>query len=251
MKTIGESGKLSEDIYPQSLARTCMIHPPGFFFALFSVVKRLMPAKAMAKMGICPGRSAAHQSASACPFASARFDMAALPSFMGGTCRCIARGGCIACSPNDAVHPLAAANAAVAVGAGSSHEVALVARTPGDQLAWSFTIESGGLEVSAHVTPEVGPPLDLLVAKKYRSEDGPASGTVVVPVCGDVLLRFNNSHSRFKGKSVKINAVIMPAARAVKVEAAVPAPAEADVPAPVEAAAPAPVEAAVPAAVEA
>ena len=214
MKTVGESGKLSEDIYPQSLARACMIHPPNFFYAVFSVVKRLMPAKSMAKMGICPGRSAAHQSASACPFASARFDLAQLPSFLGGTCRCTSKGGCIACMPNDATHPVQSADTPVSVGAAGSHEVALIARTPGDRLVWSFAIESGGLEVSAHVTPEVGPPLDLLPVKKYRSEEGEASGSCVVPVSGAVCLRFNNSHSRFTSKTVRISAVMEPAKKA-------------------------------------
>ena len=181
-KTVGDSGKLSEDVYPQLLARSVIIHPPFFFWALFSLFKVFASAKILAKLGVCPGRSPDKPSASACPFASARFRMEQLPTFLGGTCRCTAAGGCVCGVPNDRTAPAVASGTAVSVGAGAAHEVALTARAPGDRLAGEFRVEDKGLEVSAWVTPETGPPVTLLAARKFKADDGAVTGVAVVPV---------------------------------------------------------------------
>jgi hypothetical protein len=199
-RTIGDSGKLSEVVYPQLLARQVIIHPPSFFWALFSIFKIFMSAKVMEKLGFCPGRSAERPSASACPFASVRFRMEDLPTFLGGSCRCTARGGCVAGVPNEQKAPLVAPGAAVTVAAGAVHEVALTARRAGERLAWDFSLEDKGLEVSAAVTPEAGgPPVTLLPARKYKKEDGAVTGSVVVPVavrlsCALVRVRRPTAH---------------------------------------------------------
>lgn len=199
-RTIGESGKVSEDVYPQLLTRQVIIHPPSFFWALFSIFKLFMSAKVMDKLGFCPGRSADKPSASACPFASVRFRLEDLPTFLGGGCHCTARGGCVAGMPNEQKTPATAAGEAVTVSAGSVHEVALTARCAGERLAWDFTLEDKGLEVSATVTPEAGgPPVTLLPARKYKKEDGAVTGSVVVPVavrlsCALVRVRRPTAH---------------------------------------------------------
>ena len=233
-RTIGDSGKLSEEVYPQLLARQAIIHPPSFFWVLFSIFKHFMSAKVMEKLGFCPGRSAERPSASACPFASVRFRLEDLPTFLGGTCRCTARGGCVAGMPNDQKAPASAAGAAVTVSAGSVHEVVLTAKHAGERLAWDFSLEDKGLEVSASVTPEAGgPPVTLLAARKYTKEDGAVAGTALVPVavrapcpmprfaCSDrvaallqgaVTMRFDNTHSRFTSKTVRVTAVMLPPA---------------------------------------
>lgn len=185
-KTIGESGKLSEEVYPQLLARSIVMHPPFFFWALFSVFKVFMSAKMLEKMGVCPGRSASSPLASACPFASARFALDALPTFLGGNCRCTAAGGCVAATPNDRRAAQADADADgssnVTVPAGGAHEVVLTARTPGDRLAWTFSLADKGVEFSATVEPEAGPAVQLVPPKKYKKEDGDVAGSAVVPV---------------------------------------------------------------------
>jgi hypothetical protein len=185
-KTIGESGKLSEEIYPQLLARSVVIHPPFFFYALFSLFRVFMSTRMLEKMGVCPGRSDASPSASVCPFASVRFKLEQLPTFLGGGCRCTAAGGCVACTPNEQKAPAgdtdADGAASVTVPAGGVHELALTARAPGDRLVWQFSIEDKGLEFSASVAPEAGEALQLVAPKKYKAEDDSVRGSIVVPV---------------------------------------------------------------------
>jgi len=201
---------VSEHLYPQLLARTCIIHPPWFFYSLFNVFKVFISPRVLEKLGICPGRSAANPSASACPFASVRFALTALPSFLGGTCHCTALGGCIAGAPNSQAAPASPPGTAVTVPAGGCHEVVVTARSAKELLVYEWAIAEKGLEVSCSLQPEAGPPVSLLPARKYKAEEGKVAGTVEVPCAGVVTLRFDNSHSMFTKKTVTVSALMMP-----------------------------------------
>ena len=127
---LGNSGKVSEYVYPQLLRRSILIHPPAFFNTIFAFVKPFMSAKSLEKTTLCPGASAARPDFSACPFASALFDGADLPTFLGGSCRCTAAGGCICARPNEQCGPGPSAGpreAVVSVPARSVHDVMLTA----------------------------------------------------------------------------------------------------------------------------
>jgi hypothetical protein len=207
-KVIGESGKLSEFVYPQLLLKSVGMNPPAFFHAVFSLFKPLMSPKMLEKQSLCPGRTAARPSAASCPFAGARFDVGDLPSFLGGACKCTARGGCVACRPNEETRPGPAGGpraAAVLVGARAAHDVLLTARAAGDVLAYEFDIEDKGLEFSAWVTPDAGADVQL-VAPVKRKAGGRVAGSVPVPVAGTVTLRFSNAHSVLTGKQLTVTA---------------------------------------------
>jgi len=203
---LGQSSKLSEAMYPQALARAVNIHPPAFFYAMFSIFKVFMTKKALEKSGVCPGASAARPTAASCPFASRRFDVASLPSFLGGSCKCLARGGCVACVPNAQTRPALAggAHASVTVPARGVHDVLVAAREPGQRLVWGFTIADKGLEVSAWLTTGSDVVVPLLARRKHMAAEGLVSGEVLVPAAGTVTMRFCNTHSMFTGKKVTI-----------------------------------------------
>ena len=131
-KVQGDSGKLSEVYYPQLLGKTVLIHPPWFFTFVFSVFQKFMSAKMAEKISVCPGAcytqhpgftkvalnahkpaasAGGTESISQCPFASKRLSPQSTPSFLGGTCRCTALGGCIQGCPNDRTAPASAAGA--------------------------------------------------------------------------------------------------------------------------------------------
>ncbi len=217
-RTIGESGKLSEVVYPQLLERSIIINPPRFFYAVFGLFKPFMSPKVLAKMALCPGPGDGRgDSARGCPYASTRFDDSALPSFLGGTCKCVSLGGCIAGVPNECCAPPAGAAAdgaetTLSVGAGACHELLIAAKTAGCKLIWNFTLADKGLEFSATLAPEAGPPLALVRPTKYRKEDGAVSGAAALPCAGTVRVRFDNSHSRFTSKTITFAVAVVPPA---------------------------------------
>jgi hypothetical protein len=205
-QTLGESSKLSERIYPQLLGKQVIFNPPRFMLALFSLFKAVMSPKALARLGVCPGPGDA-KTISGCPFAGQRFDPHAVPSFLGGECRCVHLGGCIACVPNSCTSPPAGrpeegAERTVTVHAGSAHDIQLPAKVPGCRLLWQLAVAEKGVELSVEVQPEVGPPVTLLEARKIRNDEGQVSGALAVPCAGTVRVRLDNSYSRFTGKKV-------------------------------------------------
>ena len=207
-QTLGESSKLSERIYPQLLGKQVIFNPPRFMMALFSVIKGVMSPKVLARLGVCPGHGGDAKAAiSGCPFAGKRFDPHAVPTFLGGECRCVHLGGCIACVPNSCTSPLAGrpaegAERTVTVHAGSSYDIQLPAKVPGCRLLWQLAVADKGVELSAEVQPEVGPPVTLMEARKIRKEEGQVSGALALPCAGTVRVRLDNSYSRFTGKTV-------------------------------------------------
>ena len=125
---LGEASNVSEYVYPQLLRRSVIMHPPAFFSTVFALIKPFMSAKSLEKTTLCPGSSAARPAFAACPFAAALFEGAALPTFLGGTCRCTHLGGCICGRPNEQCLPGSAPRDAVlAIPARSVHDVYLTA----------------------------------------------------------------------------------------------------------------------------
>jgi hypothetical protein len=221
MKAIGDSSKLAEFLYPQLLKRTVLYNPPSFFGIVFSLIKPVMSAKSLEKTTVCPGGGAqprGPRAAAACPFAAALFDVDSLPTFLGGACRCSAKGGCVGGRPNEQLRPSPPGGprgALVTVGARGAHDVCLGARAAGDVLTYSFELASGGLEVGATLLPaDGGAPVVLVPPAKHKAGGGPATGAVAVPTPGTVVLRFSNAHSLLTSKSVTVTARVDAAAAA-------------------------------------
>jgi hypothetical protein len=141
---LGASSKIGEFAYPQSLLKTVLFRPPSFcerwvaracervlrpaaacahdpaarttdartrrhtrapaaVFAIFALIRPLMSKKSLDKQSVCPGRAAG--GVAKCPFAAKHFELATLPTILGGECTCAARGGCICGFANDMSAP--------------------------------------------------------------------------------------------------------------------------------------------------
>ena len=204
MRTIGESSRISEYAYPKLVHHTVLLRPPAWFSAVFSLVKRVLPAKSVSKIRVCPGPSAKLPSASSCPFAARHFAPDALPSFLGGGCHCPALGGCIARVPNTASSPEGElADPTVSLAAGGRHEVVLASPAQGVLLSWSLTnLEGGGVELSVTFQG-----LTLMEPLKVKPEECPRSGSLPLPGAGSVVLRLRNQ-SMLKAKSFNFSALV-------------------------------------------
>lgn len=100
-RAFGASTKLSDFLHPQLIDRTVIMHPPATFRLLFMFGKRFASAKSIEKICVCRGVRNRGKDISSCPFVADRLAIEDVPSFLGGTCRCV-DGRCICGIPNDA-----------------------------------------------------------------------------------------------------------------------------------------------------
>ena len=206
---IGECSKLSEFLYPQLLKRTILFNPPSFFNVVFAIIKPFMSAKSLEKTTLCRGLLSG-PSAAACPFVAALFDAGSLPTFLGGACRCAAKGGCVSGRPNEQTQPAPPGGprgAQITVGARSAHDIFIGARAAGAQLTFTLDVASQGLEVSAELLPaDGGAAVTLVPAAKHKAGDGGVAGAATVPAPGTVVLRLSNAHSMLLSKTATVTA---------------------------------------------
>ena len=202
---IARTGKLSEFCFPQVLLKSCSFEPPSFFLGAFALFKPLMSKTMLEKFALCPGRARGGSLAD-CPFASKMFEASTLPTFLGGTCRCTARGGCICGRPNAQRRPAPAGgprDASLSVGARDHLDVLLTARAAGALLTWEFEVASQGVEFSAVLQPDEGAEVVLVAKDKRKAEEGRLSGRVRVPKAGLVRVRFDNAYSLLTSKQLR------------------------------------------------
>ena len=83
-KALGDSSKLAQTYYPALQGTVVLLNLPLVAKLLFAFFKPLLPAAVLAKLKVCPGNTAKGDIGE-CPFAKARLDLAALPSFLGGS----------------------------------------------------------------------------------------------------------------------------------------------------------------------
>lgn len=139
-----------------------------------------------------------------------------LPTFLGGTCRCTLKGGCICGRPNALRSPAPEGGpkeASVLVPARDHLDVLLTAREPNSLLRYEFSVEAQGVEFSALLTPDEeeggggggkagGEVLVLVPLAKRKAGEGKVKGEVVVPHAGLVTVRFGNEYSFLTGKQL-------------------------------------------------
>eukprot|EP01091_Cochliopodium_minus_P020601 TRINITY_DN904_c0_g1_i3.p1 TRINITY_DN904_c0_g1~~TRINITY_DN904_c0_g1_i3.p1 ORF type:complete len:162 (-),score=40.10 TRINITY_DN904_c0_g1_i3:83-568(-) len=92
-KSLGDSSKIAENLYPQLLDKNVVVNPPTMFKVIMSVASVFMSKKSLSKMITCKG-NINKQTLSKCPFASKFIKEEDIPSFLGGKCDC--KLGCIA-----------------------------------------------------------------------------------------------------------------------------------------------------------
>ena len=98
---LGESMAETELFYPQLLMRLFFLNSPFIMSAVMAMAEFFLPARTFAKIGRCRGGSTRKDPWSSCPYAQMVVDQSEVPTFLGGSCTCSEKGGCIASTPND------------------------------------------------------------------------------------------------------------------------------------------------------
>jgi hypothetical protein len=77
----------------------------SWFGWVFAVLKNLLPRKLLEKTKFCQGQTL-KDSLGKCPYATIMLDESKVPTFLGGSCTCSEKGGCINGVPNDRSTPI-------------------------------------------------------------------------------------------------------------------------------------------------
>jgi hypothetical protein len=212
---LGGSGKLSEIYYPQILGKGLIINQPRVFTMMMAVVRPFMTKKNLEKQVLCKGTTfgAGAGLISTCPFVSAFVDPAQIPTFLGGSCTCSAKGGCIAGIDNNRTSLLGVELPAGEIGSGMA-VMNVPARNfveipvfdapadAGANVAWSLALKAMGISFSVFTRAADGSTSVAVAETKFKVEDGPQEGTFEVPAASRVFMRLDNSYSIINGKTV-------------------------------------------------
>lgn len=98
MTCLGGAIKQTEFLYPQLLGNSIILHPPSFMKMILGIASVILPKATLEKMRHCSGEVGGD--IMKCPVASKVARISDIPTFLGGTCVCAERGGCIEGIPN-------------------------------------------------------------------------------------------------------------------------------------------------------
>mmetsp|Transcript_33115 Transcript_33115/g.105548 ORF Transcript_33115/g.105548 Transcript_33115/m.105548 type:complete len:404 (+) Transcript_33115:73-1284(+) len=216
---MSKSAKLSEDFYPQLVEKAVLTNLPTFINLLLGVFKAIMPKRLLEKLSVCPGRTVGGD-ISQCPFLRERMRPEDLPTFLGGACKCEAKGGCILGVPNVQSNPNPKVGedglATHTIAARSKHEVCVPAPAPGSSVHVVFEVlGTKSIEFGMVLRGEGGEGAEVTMspARKYRPEDGVVELTLKAPGTGGVVVcTWDNSASVVNSKSIKYAATTVPPA---------------------------------------
>lgn len=105
---INKSSEVALHLYPQLLERVVIINAPWFMKQLFKVARLVLSERLTSKASMCMGHFTPGEEPNRlheCPWASKQLDAKDVPSFVGGTCYCKDKIGCIGGVANDSYEP--------------------------------------------------------------------------------------------------------------------------------------------------
>ena len=144
--------------YPQLQSKFVMIHPPGWINMIFALMKKIMPARNMAKVAVCPGKKGGD--VTKCPYASKYFNVEKVPKFLGGKL------------DEKDLHPAVSGSLVdqsknskgftkYVVSARSEQQVTIDCGVAGVEMDWTLSLAGYGIKMRAELRAEDGEVISL------------------------------------------------------------------------------------------
>ncbi|EKX53551.1 hypothetical protein GUITHDRAFT_100538 [Guillardia theta CCMP2712] len=197
-KAAGEASKYSSLIHPQLLGRVLIMNAPRYMRVVMNAFSFFMSKNFVEKIVICPSHQGLTPSmtASTCPFLRSAAGPDAwklLPTELGGLVE--SEGTKSSSSQSDMVK--------IKVNARSKEQLHIDIPCNGLRAAWEvMRYPSCGMREVKEEALEGGPPLCVMEMTKLKAENGSASGTMELPVRGELVVSFDNTHSKLRSKSI-------------------------------------------------
>ena len=105
---MNKSSEIAQHLYPQLLERVAITNPPWMMKQLWKVAKMILSERLTSKAAMCMGQFEPGEEPNRmheCPWASKQLRVEEVPTFVGGTCNCKDKGGCVGGVANDCYEP--------------------------------------------------------------------------------------------------------------------------------------------------
>lgn len=197
---------LAASYYPQLLQKMCMVNAPSWMTWVLSLSRKVLPKRNMDKIEMFTSHDVMWQS----DWAKATLNPAYIPTFLGGK------------QPEGEMHPdLTGKHITdheedhwhqLTVAAQSQHKHTLDIPFAGIKVNYSVVMSGYGINVSATLKPldskADSKAVPILAEKKVKADAGLCTGVMEIPHAGTLSLRFDNSYSWVRSKTLKFQCKI-------------------------------------------
>eukprot|EP00743_Colponemidia_sp_Colp-15_P001514 GILK01001654.1.p1 GENE.GILK01001654.1~~GILK01001654.1.p1 ORF type:complete len:442 (+),score=79.64 GILK01001654.1:100-1326(+) len=185
---------IDQDNYPEQLNKLFVVNAPGIINVVWNVVKPWLNPVTKSKIDIIGG--------SGRDKLLAFIDADQLPDFLGGACKC--SGGCLPWyGEKDGSGSFLGKYLEADVPAKKFQDFPIRIEEPNSKVNWEFISRGSNINFGVTFTPDAGAAVNVEALKSVNSAQDIIKGEFVAPSIGTVTVRFDNSDSWFKSKSVQ------------------------------------------------
>ena len=211
-KALGNSSKLSANVFPQLLGATICVNAPSFIHLLINSFGSLMPKSATDKQRFCKVKNTITEEASKCPFLNMfggqdsngkTCPIKGLPDFLGGVEPCPADLIPVADREDRMSKDIISARSSKIVEIQINDNTMMGMSFP-CRVKWEVLIAGYGLGVGATMSVgETKEEEEVLPMRKIKADEGLVSGTFDVKSAGTLKITFDNTYSILRSKTIQ------------------------------------------------
>ena len=196
-KALGNSSNTSSDLYPQLLGMSIVCNTPTFITWLVRLMKLFLSDRTFSKVKFLTycGHGEPPESGKLSDFVEVDDDQ--VPDFLNG-------------SLDSSKLNLVRENSekvdeavSITIPARTCNECRLVITEAGSMIAYLIAVKDRNVIVSAYLNNDDGEPIVLFEPRKVDASEGTLIGTWKAPLPGKLVIKFDNSYSRFRSKTVR------------------------------------------------
>ena len=194
-KALGDSSNMSTDLYPQFLAKTVLVNLPSVMNWVIRIMKMFMSERTVNKIQFQQG--CGHGLPKSQGDLSKLIDMDddQVPDFLGGTFDTTEALKETKQRREDTV--------TVTIPARTCNECRIKVLEAGAMIAYLVKVEARNVILTAEVVNDSGPPVELFSSRKVNASEGTLTGNWVAPLPGTLVIKFDNSYSMMRSKTVR------------------------------------------------
>jgi hypothetical protein len=194
-KALGDSSNMSTDLYPQFLAKTVIVNLPSVINWVLRILKMFMSERSFNKIQfqqVC-GHGLPKEQGDLSQMIDMEEDQ--VPDFLGGKFDTAEALKETKQRREDTV--------TVTIPARTSNECRIKVPDAGAMIAYLVKVEQRNVILTAELMNDTGPPIELFSSRKVNASEGTLTGNWVAPLPGTLVIKFDNSYSMMRSKTVR------------------------------------------------